>query len=374
MTARCYLDYNASAPLRAEARAAMQSALDLVGNPSSVHADGRAARRRLEQARREVAAACGSQPEEIVFTAGGTEANNLALAGCPPAQLLVSAIEHDSVLEPAGTADRLPVDGEGRLDLDRVQARFERGPPVRLVSVMLVNNETGVIQPVAALAALAHRHGCRVHCDASQALGRIPVDKAALGVDLLTLSAHKIGGPKGAGALVVGAGVPLSPTLRGGGQETRRRAGTENVPALAGFGGAAAAASEAAQGDERTRIGRLRAQLEADLLSRCPNAVILGAGAERVVNTTCLAVPNLSSETQVLALDLAGISVSAGAACSSGKVQPSHVLTAMGVAPSLSGSAIRISLGWSTTEAEIERFVAAWTSLYQRHTRLTAVA
>ncbi len=362
-----YLDYNAGAPIRPAVAEAVAAHLRRPGNPSSVHAFGRAARRAIEDAREAVAALVGAAPERVVFTSGGTEANNLALSGMGRRAFLVSAVEHDSVLRAAPEARILSVDSEGRVALDALDAALDEldevGSPA-LVSVMLANNETGVIQPVAEVAARARAHGALVHCDAVQGAGRIEIDMAALGVDLLTLSAHKIGGPQGVGALVLGPDVEIAPLIVGGGQERGRRAGTENVAAIAGFGVAAreAAAEIAAQ----PRIQALRDDLERRLKEIAPEAAVFGAGAPRLANTSCIAMPGVSSETQVMALDLEGIAVSAGAACSSGKVGPSHVLRAMGVAPERARTAIRVSLGVETCADEIDRLVAAWRALYHR--------
>ncbi len=343
----------------------MAAALDLVGNPSSVHAEGRAARAAVEGARAAVAVLAGADPAWIAFTSGGTEANNLALAGAGSGRrILASAVEHDSVLQAAPDGALLPVDRHGVLDLgtlDRVLAATE-GPA--LVSLMLVNNETGVIQPVAEAAAIAHRHGALLHCDAVQAAGRVPLDLDALGADLLTLSAHKIGGPKGVGALALRPGLALSPLLRGGGQERRMRAGTENVAGIVGFGRAAELAL--AELDRQHAVAALRDRLEAALSARAPGTPLHGAGAPRVANTSCVGMAGVPSEVQVMAFDLAGIAVSAGSACSSGKVKPSHVLAAMGLPAAEAACAVRISLGPGTTEAEIDRIVEAWTALRAR--------
>ncbi|WP_431855182.1 cysteine desulfurase family protein [Azospirillum sp.] len=360
---RVYLDYNASAPLKPGVKAAVAAALDLAGNPSSVHGHGRAVRRAVEDARARVAALAGAAPTRVVFTAGGTEANNLALRGFPGRRVVVSAIEHDSVLAAAPDAARIPVDSQGRADLDALERLLaETGPA--LVSLMLVNNETGVVQPVAEAARIAHAHGALLHCDAVQAAGRLPLALADFGVDLLTLSAHKIGGPAGVGALLLAEGVEPEPLLRGGGQERRRRAGTENLLGIAGFGAAAALAAEdlAAAQD----LAALRDSLEARALEAVPAARVMGAEAARVGNVSCLALPGVGGETQVMALDLAGVAVSAGSACSSGKVKASHVLRAMGADDSLAGSALRISLGWGSTDEDVGRFLAAWTAMARR--------
>jgi cysteine desulfurase len=365
MTDRIYFDWNATAPLRKEARAAALAAFDVNGNPSSVHGEGRAARRLIEHAREQVAALVGAQPRNVVFTSGGTEANMLALA--PTAardRLLVSAIEHPSILAggrfPAGSVDCLPVTGSGELDLAALERRMAALGGRALVSLMLANNETGVVQPVAQAGQLVHAAGGVLHVDAVQAVGRIPCDINALGADLLTLSGHKIGAPKGIGALVGRTEFPLVDALiKGGGQERGLRAGTENVAGIAGFGAAAAAVREGFT-TEAARMAALRDRLEARLKAISPTVVIFGTESERLSNTTLFAVPGMKAETAVIALDLEGVAVSAGAACSSGKVQPSHVLSAMGVPPDLARAGVRVSLGPSTTESEIDGFIEAW--------------
>jgi cysteine desulfurase len=365
MTERIYFDWNATAPLRKEARAAALAAFDLNGNPSSVHGEGRAARRLIEHAREQVAALVGAQPRNVAFTSGGTEANMLALAPAAARdRLLVSAIEHPSVLAggrfPSGSVERLPVTGSGALDVATLERRLAALGSRALVSLMLANNETGVVQPVAQAAQLVHAAGGVLHVDAVQAVGRIPSDINALGADLLTLSGHKIGAPKGIGALIGRTEVSLVDALvKGGGQERGLRAGTENVAGIAGFGAAAAAAREGFTA-ETARMAALRDRLEAGLKAASPGVVIFGTESERLPNTTLFAVPGVKAETAVIALDLEGVAVSAGAACSSGKVQPSHVLAAMGVPPHLARAGVRVSLGPSITESEIDRFIEAW--------------
>ncbi len=365
MSERIYLDWNATAPLRKKARAAALAALEVTGNPSSVHGEGRAARHWIEQAREEVAALVGAAPRNVVFTSGGTEANMLALVPMAPRdRLLVSAIEHPSILAggrfPAETVERLPVTAAGELDLAALERRMAALGGHALVSLMLANNETGVVQPVSQAASVVHAAGGTLHVDAVQAAGRIPCDINVLGADLLTLSGHKIGAPKGVGALIGRTAFPrLEPVIKGGGQERRLRAGTENVAGIAGFG-AAAAAARAGLATERARMAALRDRLEAGLKAASPQIVIFGAQSERLPNTTLFAVAGMRAETAVIAFDLAGVAVSAGAACSSGKVQSSHVLAAMGVPPQLAGAAVRVSLGPSTTESEIDRFIEAW--------------
>ena len=363
--ARTYLDWNATAPLRREAQAAMVAALDVVGNPSSPHAEGRRARAIVEDAREQVAALLGARASEVVFTSGGTEGNNAVLAAGWN-KILLAGIEHDSVLAPARNSRArlvdLPVDQDGvvvREELSRALASASEGPA--LLTLQLANNETGVLQPVAGVAAEAKQHGLAVHTDAVQAAGRVPIDVASLGVDYLTVSAHKLGGPQGTGALVFRGRRALSPLISGGGQERRRRAGTESVATIAGFGAAAQAARrELAQ---MARVGRLQAWLESQVRSITPEAIIIAEGAARLPNTTDLALPGASAETLVIQFDLAGIAISAGAACASGKVGASHVLAAMGLSAELAGAAIRISLGHGSTQADVARFLDAWTHL-----------
>jgi cysteine desulfurase len=380
MAERIYLDWNATAPLRPQALAATAEALSAHGNPSSVHAEGRAVRRRVELAREQVAALVGAEPRNVVFTSGGTEANMLALSpdlatapdGAPRDGLLVSAIEHPSVLAGGRFARNavamLPVTAAGTLDLPALErllaARAATGLRRPLVSLMLANNETGIVQPIAAAAAIVHEAGGLLHVDAIQGVGRISCDINDLGADLMTLSGHKIGAPKGVGALVKRTQALhfADPLIKGGGQERGARAGTENVAGIAGFGAAAVVAHAELAGDG-ARMASLRDRLEAGLQARLPAAIVFGAGIQRLPNSTLFAVPGIKAETAVIALDLDGIAVSSGAACSSGKVQPSHVLAAMGIGPALARGAIRVSLGPTTTESEIDRFLEAWIRL-----------
>jgi cysteine desulfurase len=366
LPAPVYMDYNATAPVRPEAAAAVAEALSQVGNASSVHSFGRLARGRIETAREQVAALVGARPEQVVFTSGGTEANNLALAGVDRPRLLVSAGEHDSVLQAAPRAERIALESQGRLDLGMLSRLLAADRRPALISVMIANNETGIVQPLAEVVALARTQGALVHSDAVQAAGKIPLDLTALGVDLLSLSAHKLGGPQGVGALVVADRVALQPLMRGGGQERSRRGGTENVAGVAGFGAAAEAATRDL--DAVARLSALRDRLERDLCRLAPEARVFGAGAPRLPNTSCFAVPGLSGETQVMALDLAGVAVSAGSACSSGRVQASHVLRAMGAREEEAASAIRVSLGWRSEAGDVDRFLEAWRALYRRRT------
>ena len=365
MTERIYLDWNATAPLRSEARAAAVAALEVIGNPSSVHGEGRAARRLVEQAREQVAALVGAEPRNVVFTSGGTEANMLALVPAAARErLLISAIEHPSVLAggrfPAGNIEHLPVTGDGQIDLAALERHMAALGGRALVSVMAANNETGVVQPVSQAAHLVHSAGGLLHVDAVQAAGRIACDITAMGADLLTLSAHKIGGPKGVGALIGRTGLDaFTPLITGGGQERGARAGTENVAGIAGFG-AAAAAARAYLVAEAARMMALRDRLETGLKAATPEVLIFGVEAERLPNTTLFAAPGMKAETAVIALDLEGAAVSAGAACSSGKVQSSHVLAAMGVPPPLARAAVRVSLGPTTMDSDVDRFIEAW--------------
>jgi cysteine desulfurase len=367
-----YLDWNATAPLRPEAAAAITAALLHCGNPSSVHRWGRTARQMVEHARETVAALVGSDPDGVVFVSGGTEANHLALFGSGRERVLVSAIEHSSVLQAVAAAERIAVDANGIVDLADLDEQLAADPRRALVSVMLANNETGVLEPVSEIAAMAHRHGALFHCDAVQAAGKIPVDVAAIGADLVSLSAHKLGGPPGIGALIVRGMAELAPMIRGGGQERGRRAGSENLPGIAGFAAASSAAMDGLA--DYDRIRQLRDNLEASLSAVAPEAIVIGAATPRLPNTSAIALPGISAETQIIALDLDGVMVSAGAACSSGKVGPSHVLQAMGATPEIAGCTIRISLGGSTTEAEIDHFLTAWMAMYRRVSARTAAA
>jgi cysteine desulfurase len=380
MSERAYFDWNATAPLRQEARAAMVTTLGLTGNASSVHAEGRAVRRLVEAAREQVAGLVGAEAKNVTFTSGATEANMLALT---PAieiggrkslrdRLFISAIEHPSVRSggrfPADAVEELPVTGAGVVDLHALRSAIARAERP-FVSVMLANNETGVIQPIADIAAIVHAANGVLHVDAVQGPGRIACRIGELGADLMSLSAHKLGGPQGAGALVSRGDIHIGePLIKGGGQERGLRAGTENVAAIAGFGAAAAVAANQA---DAARMADSRDRLEAGIKAILPEALIFGQSAPRLPNTTLFAVPGMKAETAIISFDLNGIAVSSSSACSSGKVQASHVLAAMGVEPSLAQGAVRVSLGWSTSESDIENLLDALTkvvsSLRKRH-------
>jgi cysteine desulfurase len=373
-----YLDHNATSPLRPQARAAMDAALGIGGNPSSVHGAGRAARAMVERAREQVAALAGARGRDVIFTSGGTEANTLALwgavqgaaeAGARITRLFVSVIEHDSILaNAAAVAERvagvrlehISVTTDGVVDLEALRILLREGKGRALVAVMAANNETGVIQPLAEVHALLAEHEGFLFVDAVQAVGKLPIEAA----DYISLSAHKLGGPQGAGALIVREGSPLAATILGGGQERGRRAGTENVSGFAGFGAAAEAVKPISP--------VLRDRFESELKKIVPDAVIFGANAARLANTSNFALPGIAAETAVMALDLDGVMVSSGSACSSGRVRPSHVLKAMGIPDTLAQSALRVSFGWNSTEADVDAAIAAVAKLAARVARKAA--
>ena len=379
MTERAYLDWNATAPLRPQARAAMAAAMDAVGNPSSVHAEGRAARQILEEARERVAAAVGAEPRNVIFTSGGSEANALALGStiehlrgrCDVA--IASDVEHVSVLAGGDfpSAERFAANRDGVASMSDLEARLgaaaANGAKSPLVALMAANNETGVIQPVREAAERAHVAGGLLHVDAVQALGKILLDIKQLGADLLAVSAHKIGGPMGVGALVLGSDkIHVRGSRFGGGQERNRRGGTENVIGIAGFGAAVVEAVRDLDGEARRLLG-LRQRLENGLKAIWPDIIIFGESAPRgrVANTLQFAVPGIKAQTALMALDLDGIAVSSGSACSSGTMKFSEVVKAMGYELEIAEGAVRVSMGWTTTEAEIDRFLNAWRKLSQ---------
>jgi cysteine desulfurase len=349
-----YLDANATQPLRAEAKAAILAALDVTGNPSSVHRAGRDARRLLEDAREALAGQFGGRPDGLIFLSGGTEADALALHALSPGRrLIISAIEHDAIRAAADDAVVLPVRADGIADLDALASLLAQGDP-SLVCLMLANNETGIVQPIAQAAALCRRHGALLHVDAIQAAGRMPVSLQVLGAHSLAISSHKLGGPAGIGALLVSQDAPFAkPLIAGGGQERGRRGGTPSVALAAGFAAAAAAAAN----DDLAVLAELRDAAEGAAMSA--GAMVCGNPGSRLPNTTCLVLPGVPSDIQVISLDLEHVAVSAGAACSSGKVTTSHVLRAMGLGL-LAGNAIRVSLSWDSTRADVDAFAAAY--------------
>lgn len=368
MHATAYLDWAATAPVRGEVVAATAEALATLGNPSSIHGPGRRARALLEGARRRIARAFAVEPGAVVLTSGGTEANQLALHQAR-GPIAVSAVEHASILEAAPEALRLPVTADGVLDLAAAERIIAERRPA-LVALMLANNETGAVQPVAELARLARAAGALVLVDAVQAAGKLPCAPEVLGADLVSVSAHKLGGPMGTGALLVRAGLVLAARQPGGAQEGGRRAGTPGLAGAVGF----AAACDLLSTVDWAGVGRLRDRLEAELRAVAPELRVVAAGAPRLPSISCLLLPGLPAETQLLALDLDGVAVGAGAACSSGKLAPSHVLRAMGLAEAEARSAIRVSLGWSTSGAEIDRLIRSWSALVARFSARRAAA
>lgn len=386
-----YADHNATSPLHPSARAAMLRALDSAGNASSVHHAGREARAVVERAREAVAHLTGCGTSDVVFTSGGSEANALALRGAAVAtaesgkritRIMISAIEHDSVIanaaalaesQPGLKLHQIPVHADGTTDIAALRMMLMHGKGRALVSVMAANNETGVVQNTADIAKLVKQEGgsdSLFQVDAIQLIGRMPISLAASGADYLTISAHKLGGPQGAGALVVKPGAPLSAQIAGGGQEFGRRSGTENVAAIAGFGAVAGEVDEIRSG--AATLKTLRDHFETELKQLAPDAVIFGQDAERLPNSSNFSIPGLSSETALIALDLDGIAVSSGSACSSGKVKPSHVLAAMGVPQELARCGIRVSFGWNNREADVDSLIQSLRRLLARRAALAA--
>ncbi len=369
-----YLDYNATAPLRAEARAAMLACFDAPGNPSSVHGAGRRASSQIAKARKILGYTLGAHPPDLVFTSGGTEANNLALLGLAKANncthIYVSAVEHSCIRQAAMASglpvEFIPVTANGVIDLDVLQMHLDdlSHEACPLLALMAANNETGVIQPVQKATRMMYTANGHIHVDAVQAFGKMPVNLAVMGVDSLAVSAHKIGGPMGVGALVLTHGTKLAPMVFGGGQESGYRGGTENVPGIAGF----AAATEAAikDLDACDSIEMLRDHVQTRLLDIAPDALVVGGDAPRLCNTLCLATPGFTADTQLMAMDIAGFSISSGSACSSGKVRASVVMLAMNLPGDLASCAVRISLGKNTTRDELDAFADAWGEAYGR--------
>ncbi len=363
MKMKIYLDYNATAPIKPSVIDRMADVMRIPGNASSVHGFGRDAKRVVEDARAEVAALVGVKPNQVVFNAGATEGNNTILSGYQDKRVLVSAVEHPSVLEAAPKAERIPVTKDGVVDLKALEDLLKT--PAALVCVQLVNSETGVVQPVAEAAALAKKAGALFLCDAVQGAGRIEIDLTKLNVDYLTLSAHKMGGPQGVGALIFRSGLQMPKLMKGGGQERRQRAGTENIAGIAGFGVAAREAlEEMAAYTQRTRAFQLK--FEMAIRESAPPAIVYGVNAPRVSNTSNIGLPGIPAETQLMAMDLEGIAVSSGSACSSGSFQPSHVLQAMGFEGDAAKCALRFSTGWATTDAEIDAAIKAWQKMAAR--------
>lgn len=382
-----YCDYNAGAPVRAEAAVAMARALGAAGNPSSVHGAGRRARAAIEDAREKIAAAVGASAENVVFTSGATEALHLVLDAFdaaerkepvfdddgflletpPPPSLIVSETEHDALFEHAKRREmlRAPVQHDGTIDLAVLEAIVREAPKPALVAVQLANNETGVIQPIARIAAICRQHGAMLLVDAAQAFGRMSVNIADLDATYLVVSSHKLGGPQGIGALVLAPGAPYVTTRFGGGQERGRRPGTENGPAIVGFGVAVEWALRE-QDTETKRIAAMRERFEAGLPR---DAVVFGAGAQRLHNTSNFALPGLNAETAVIAMDLEGVAVSSGAACSSGKVKSSRVLLAMGVASEIAKAALRVSFGHESKDSDVDEVLSALSKIAARRTQ-----
>lgn len=364
MNKAVYLDYNATTPLRPEVIALMGEVMAEPGNASSVHGFGRQARKRVEDARGQIAKVFNVGPQQIIFNSGATEGNNTILKGFAGQRILISGIEHASILESGVKAEIIPVTQDGIVDLEAFRKMLAQEPKPALVSVMYVNNETGVIQPVAEIARLARDAGAVVHTDAVQAVGKIAFTREELGVDFITLSAHKFGGPQGIGAIIMAPKAPLPKLLHGGGQERRQRAGTENVAAIAGFGMAVHLAQHGL--GTYQALKNQREKIETALLQSTNTLRIHGQQSPRVANTTAFSLTGTTSETLLLALDLEGMAVSSGSACSSGTVKPSHVLMAMGVSEDEAKCSLRISLGWNTTDQDIEDFIAAWNNVRNR--------
>ena len=361
-----YLDWNATAPVREEVVAAMVETMRHVGNASSIHTAGRAARSKVEAARQQVADLIGVKSQQVIFTSGATEANNQVLKGFAGQPILISAVEHASLFDTTQVVEHIPVLHNGVVDLAWLEQRLQQEPKPALVAVMCVNNETGVIQPVRQVSKLATEKGVPVLCDAVQAAGKIPLDFGALGATWLTLSAHKLGGPQGVGAIVMAIGRNPPRLLEGGGQERRQRAGTENVAGIVGFGVAADMALNQL-GNYAKTVKPLRDNLEAQLRSITPELQVFGGGdTPRVANTLCVALPGLPAETLLMNFDLAGIAISSGSACSSGTIKASHVLQAMGVDDMLARAALRFSIGMTTTQADIDRAAKAWQTITAR--------
>jgi cysteine desulfurase len=361
MTNACYLDHNATTPLCHAAGEAMVRAMEVTGNASSVHGAGRDARKIIEDARAQVAELAGIAAANVIFTSGGSEANNTILRGVAADVVITSAVEHASVMDAVPNAVRIAVDADGVVDPGQLRDALADVQGQALVSVMAANNETGVVQPIAEISEIVKDAGALLHVDAIQWAAKRPLFEITAYAHAVSLSAHKFGGPQGVGAIIVKDGVAFEPLVRGGGQERRRRAGTENIIGIAGFGAAASAAMQSLP--VFLKLAALRDEIESALGA---DAKIYGAKTDRLANTTCIAMPGVSAETQVMAFDLAGIAVSAGSACSSGKVEPSHVLLAMGANEREAAEAIRVSLGSGSTAEDVQKFIAAWRDIHVR--------
>ena len=366
MTTRVYLDHNATTKIRPEVIQVLTDVMATAGNASSIHAAGQKARQIVELARKQVSTLVNAAPNQIVFTSGGTEADNQVMCDCDPQKTVVSAIEHPAILDSCPGANQVPVTEQGVVDLNALDRMlFEIDTP-QMVAIMLANNETGVLQPIREATKIAHRHGALLHCDAVQAVGKIPVDFDTLGVDTMALTAHKFGGPQGIGALIIRDPDTVNCMIRGGGQERGLRGGTESVAHIAALGVTSRIAVE--RMERYTNLSEMRDRMETQLREVTGDLRVFGLGADRLPNTSKLMMPGVSSETQVIALDLAGVEVSAGSACSAGRIEPPYVLTAMGVDDKEALCALRISLGWDTTDGDIDLLISEWVKIFERAT------
>jgi len=359
-----YLDYNATAPMRPEVIKAMSDVMHRPNNPSAAHKAGRTARLDVERARTQIANSVNGKTTGVIFTSGATEANNMIMNGFPDHALITTAIEHPATLKACKDIIVLPVDENGLLDLAVLERRLKDEKRPALVSIMMVNNQTGVIQPIKDIAKIVHEHGGLFHSDCAQSLGRMPIDMVDMGIDMLSIAGHKICGPLGIGALVIDPKLEIMPYIRGAKQENSRRAGTENVPAIIGFGIAADIA--VSNIDHYTKLEILRDKLETEIKAISPEVIIHSKDAPRAANTSMFSLVGIRSDTMMMHMDLADIAISTGSACSSGRVEPSHVLTAMGCSEDVASSALRISMGCNTQESDIDAFITAWKTLYDR--------
>lgn len=362
---RIYLDYNATCPIRPEVITAVTEAMTIIGNPSSIHQEGRQCKKLIEQARAHIASLVSCTPKQVIFTSGATETNNMLLKGyAPHRRILIGATEHPSIVDGGVEAEQIPVLENGILDLDALKAMLESDLRPTFVSIMMVNNETGVIQPIKEIGALLKNYDCIFYSDTAQATGRIPVHFPSMNVDFISLSSHKIGGPQGTGAIVMAKGTNPPTLLHGGGQERRQRAGTENVAGIHGFGLAAQLALDGL--DDYQKLTTYQKQIEVALKASHPDLIINGETTPRVANTTSMCLKGFDASTLLMNLDLEGIAVSTGSACSSGSIKASYVLKAMGASDSQAKSGLRISTGWATTQDDIDAFISAWTNIMKR--------